>query len=274
MSDLNKPSVIDSVMEKAKQRQQIDLTREELTELAQQRTVEEAKTKLQTKEELKHLVVELRDERRELGVDNKADNADQGLAMQLEDVERQIDAHASSIPDVVTIEPPEENTEPKTLVEKVKNFFGSFAGTGVGVLVSSWINIQRTLISLGVMQGSPQQLDAIEKLYGKFFGSSETLDKAGALLKDAGIGVVKDKKDANAYFELKKEYLTKLNARLQGKSPELQSMEREQYTFDAYLQEKTGAYAAAMRGARGTTTLTGIFRNQRPAETPAKASDK
>lgn len=262
------PSIVDSVLEKAAKREDITLNGSELREIASKESgiVEKAKIKLQTKDQLRHLTKEIR----EAAEVSDATSETEDIRASLDGIAEEIEAHASSVQDAVSIETPPEPGEAKTLVEKVKNVLNGVGSSTVGMLVRGWISLQRTLMSLGVMEGSPQQLDAIEKLYGKFFGAGETVEKSAALLKGAGINVVKDKKDSNAYFELKKEYLTKLNGRMQGKSPELQSMEKEQYTFDAYLAEKTGEYAASHAGKNGDTTLTGILKNQRPAESANK----
>lgn len=267
MPSENKPNIVDSVLEKARQEKQIDLTKAELSELAgSTELLEKATLKLETKDQLKHLVTKMKEERIKQGLENKSENPDQGLAMQLEDIEQKIDAHASAMLETVQIESPEVAAAPKTFIEKVKNFFGGFGGSMFSPLVRGWISVQRTLISLGIVQGNQQQLDAIEKLYGKWFGATEAIDRSNTLFQGTGIETVKDKKDGSAYFELKKAYLTELDAKLLNKTPELQAVEREQFTFENFLDEKVGAYAKAHAGKLGRTTLTGILKNQRPAE--------
>lgn len=259
---------IQKVVDAAKNERTVELDQNEFAVVLDQNEAvrERAKAVLESREEWQALKATIEAEKGE--DENKETLEDQGIRDGLDALERQIDDSIRVAPggDVV-IESPAAATEPKTLVDKVKNMFGGVGSSMLGMIVRGWIGIQRQLVSLGIVQGSPQQLDAIEKMYGKWFGASEAIDKGNATLLPAGIEVVKDKKDAQAYYELKKEYLQKLTTKTDGKSPELQAMEREQYTFDAYLDEKLSQYAKDHAdGKKSRTTLTGILRNQRPAE--------
>lgn len=261
----NKPNTVDSMLEKAKKGDDITLNSGQLREIAEQsqNVVNRAKQVLLTKNELSHLAKEIREETE--GRNNETSEIEDVIEP-LEDIAKQIDAHGATIPTKTSdFEPAPDPKKPQTFFDQVKGFFGNVSTSALGGLVRGWIGLQKTLISLGVMRGETKQLEAIEQLYGSFFGPSELREKATEWLKAKGVKVEKGLQDKAAYLQLRSEYSTYASTGTNGMNAEGQSAWREEHPFDAFIKTKCDAYAEKHPGA-GRTTLTGIVKNLRPAE--------
>lgn len=266
----SEPAIIADVVDAAKRKETMDLSGTDLAEILDKKDAMKSRAEavLQTREEWKALKDILDKEKTDPA--NKDIVEDAGGAEGLAAIEARIDAELTGEPDTVAIESIEE-TEPTTFMERTKAFLSSLPSGTIGMAVRGWIGLQRMLISLGVVQGSPQQLDAMENLYSRFFGVSELIDQAKGLLEGSGISIVKDKKDRNAYNDVRKQFNKDLAAKIK-EDPENESITREGFTLQSVFQDTVNGYLATFRGVNGRTTLTGIVKGQRPAES-ADSSD-
>lgn len=263
------PKIIEDVVDAAKRREPIAMDSNDLAEILDKKDAVKARAEqvLKSRDEWKALKDILETEKAD--PENKGVLEDEGSRQGLLAIETQIDAQLAQ-PETVTIDSPDD-AEPKTLVEKAKRFISNLPSETIGMVVSGWITLQRALISAGLSDGSPQQIDALENLYVRFFGAGELIGKGNALLEGTGIAIVKDKRDKAAYVELRKEFNRELGTKIKA-DPTNEALTRESYKLDAYFAEKVNAYAAANAGKKGRTTLAGILKNQRPAETSDAAA--
>lgn len=281
MAEAPKPT-LDSVLAKAKNKEEIDLTKDELTDLAKDKTVEEARVQLDTRDKLNHLSGELKEERLKHGLEATADNPDLGLAQQLEDVERRIDDHAATLPVAVSDVKPDEPDAPgaKGTLNKLWSTVKNAGAGSLGGVLRALSNIMKIMPNVNLFGVNLQQLNFFEKMYNGLFGSTETREIMEKAMEDAGIQVREGTRDSLAYGKLHTKYERKLREKLgmaaDGKtdmSQVEQDLVRQAFTFQAFAKEEAVAYAAAnagpaKEGGLRVTTLMGIAEGAQPLETP------
>ncbi len=285
MAEAPKP-ILDVILAKAKDKQEIDLTKEELQDLARDKTVEEAKVQLDTRGQLNHLSGELKEERVKNGLEATSDNPDLGLAQQLEDVERRIDQHAATLPEApaaatLDFKEPEAETANTNVFQKALGVMQKSGLKGFGSILRTLSDLMKVMPNMNLFGINLQQLNFFEKMYDKFFGATEARASAAALLKDSRIAVREGTGDSDAYGRFHTKYETQLNARLKldanGKSP-LSQVEQDGirgFTFQKFLEKEVKDYGAkhgagaTERGKEKATTLSAIENGDPPATVDA-----
>jgi hypothetical protein len=243
---------------------------------------ERAQATLKTKEEWEALKATIDLEKSE--AENVDVLEDEGGKRGLEAIERDIDrALKTPPPTVKDIKVPDR--EKPGVVSAAKNFLKGVGVGTIGLVVRTWIAVQRMLIQFGLSRGSQEQLNNLENLYGTWFGGAEAREQVAGVLKESGIATREGNFDGLAYAKLKTRYRQKMNGLLRvgadGKSPlspEEQAFHQQHYTFQKFLGEEAAAYAAkhggkdAAKGKERATTLMGVFDDAEPVETDAEGA--
>lgn len=291
------PKVVEDVVARAERNEDISLHPSELKEIAIHREVlkQRADAQLKTREKLKHLAAKLKQER-ELYVGEQSTEVLE-VNGSLEDLERALQEMAekkplesaqSAAPQEVADIASEGAPKEKGFTGKIKEFFKKFTdaigGTAVvGVIVKGWISFRRQWIEWFPPKdpaAEQKKLNAIERLYGRFFGAAEVREVMEKHLVDKGtrLKIVEGKNDAWAYERLKgkyeKEHILPLLATA-GSDEEKQRI-REANPFEEFVSKKLDSYLVlshvkdCLGGEKSyVTTLMGIAEGQKPKEESA-----
>lgn len=279
MSDTPKKGpgeIAEDIVTKADAREDIQLDLGELQEIAGNGSVlvDKAKEKLATRESLRHLAAEIREE----AAEHNIGDALKAEIPQLEGVSRQIDDHASTISEPVRDAKDPDADEPGVLGSAKKMLKDTWV-TAAGNALRTMSMIMKSIPNFEIFGIKLEQMNVFESLYRQFFGSTEARAIAAKGLKESGISVREGTKDEEAYGRLYTKYEAELRKKLRidasGKST-MSQIEQDtitrSFTFEKYVESEARAYAkkfgkgAPEKGKERVTTLAGIAENDSPID--------
>jgi hypothetical protein len=181
-------------------------------------------------------------------------------------------AAAPTVAEVADILDKAAETKDDSILGQAQSMLKSLGGGAMSMVFRGYIQLQRMILAVwpGVDAIAAEgQLNALERMYGSWFGSAEMSAQLNEMLKSNNIKIVAGKEDDMGYVKLHGAWKAELKKKTDGKDEEEKALLTSKLTLDSYLARKIEAYVkkyprAVQAGKEHRTTLMGIFLEQAP----------